>query len=75
MKWKSALEILCDCKIPIKLKRKFYKIAIRSVTLYGALLWIVKKQRIHKMSVTRMRMLKWIVEIHGKLGFEMRKFA
>ncbi len=29
MKWRCILGVLCDHRIPIKLKRKFYKIAIR----------------------------------------------
>ena len=35
MKWKSALRVLCDHKFPIKLKGKFYNIAIRPAMLYG----------------------------------------
>ena len=35
MKWKSALRVLCDHKFLIKLKGKFYKIAIRPAMLYG----------------------------------------
>jgi len=46
--------------IPIKLKRKFYKIAIQLTMLYGTECWAVKKQHIHKMSVVEMRMLRWI---------------
>ena len=33
IKQRSALGILCDCTITIKLKRNFYKTAIRSATL------------------------------------------
>ena len=54
----------------IKLKEKFYKIVIRLDMLYGAKCWVVKKQRIHKISITEMRWLKWI---SGNRGFEMKK--
>jgi hypothetical protein len=52
MKWRCILGVLCDHRIPIKLKRKFYKIAIRLAMLYGINCWAIKKQHIHKMSVT-----------------------
>ena len=52
MKWRCILGVLCDRRIPIKLKRKFYKIAIRLAMLYGINCWAFKKQHIHKMSVT-----------------------
>ena len=35
MKWKSASRILCDPRIPIKLKGKIYEIAIILAMLYG----------------------------------------
>ncbi|KAM3223006.1 hypothetical protein P3L10_022276 [Capsicum annuum] len=36
MKWKLALGVLCDKKVPPKLKGKFYRVAVRSAMLYGA---------------------------------------
>ncbi|TQD83397.1 hypothetical protein C1H46_031042 [Malus baccata] len=35
MKWKSASGVLCDRRMPLKLKGKFYRTAIRSAMLYG----------------------------------------
>ena len=35
-------KVMCDCKIPIKLNGKFYKIAIRPTMLYGTECWAVK---------------------------------
>ena len=34
MKWISASKVLCDRRIPIKLRGNFYKIAIRLIMLY-----------------------------------------
>ena len=48
MKWKNALRVLCDYRIPIKLKGKFYKTAIRLAILYGTKCWANKKQHIRK---------------------------
>lgn len=52
--------MLCDKRIPLKLKEKFYKIPIRPAMLYGAECWATNKQHIHKMSVAEMRMLRWM---------------
>ena len=35
LKWRGASGVLCDKRIPLKLKRKFYKTAIRPPMLYG----------------------------------------
>ena len=43
MKLRSTLGILCDCRIPIKLKGKLHKIAIRPTMFYGTKYWSVKK--------------------------------
>ena len=43
MKLRSTLGILCDRKIPIKLKGKFHNIAIRPTMFYGTKYWSVKK--------------------------------
>jgi hypothetical protein len=62
MKWRSALGVFCDRRIPIKLKGDFYKTTIKLAMFYGIECWVIKKQYVHKMSVTvfEMRMLGWI---------------
>ena len=52
--------ILCDNKVPQKLKGKFYRTAIRPALLYGAECWPTKGQHIQKLSVAEIRMLRWI---------------
>jgi hypothetical protein len=37
VKWRCATGVLCDSRIPIKLKKKFYKTTIRQVILYGTI--------------------------------------
>ena len=46
MKWWEASGILCDKKVPHKLKGKFYRTAIRPAMLYGAECWPTKRQHI-----------------------------
>jgi hypothetical protein len=59
VKWRQASGILCDKKVPRKLKGKFYRTAIRPAMLYGAECWATKVQHIQKMNVAEMRMLRW----------------
>jgi hypothetical protein len=56
----EAYDILCDKKISNKLKDKFYRTTIRPAMMYDANCWTTKDQYIQKMSVTEMRMLRWI---------------
>jgi hypothetical protein len=60
VKWRQTSGILCDKKVPNKLKDKFYRTVIRSAMLYGAECWATKGQHIQKMSVAEIRMLRWI---------------
>ncbi|PHT32637.1 Protein ENHANCED DISEASE RESISTANCE 2 [Capsicum baccatum] len=60
MKWKLASGVLCDRKVPPKLKGKFYRVVVRPAMLYGAECWPVKNSHIQKMKVAEMRMLRWM---------------
>ena len=62
MKWRNMLGVFCDRRITVKLKRKFFKTAIRLAKSYGTDYWGVKKQNFHKMRVIEMinvKMDKW----------------
>ena len=60
MKWRQASGVLCDKRVPQKLKGKFYRTAIRPATLYGAECWPTKRRHVQQISVAEMRMLRWI---------------
>jgi hypothetical protein len=47
MKRTSVLRVQCDCKTPTRLKRKFYKAAIRPTMLNDTRYWTVNKQHVH----------------------------
>jgi hypothetical protein len=36
LKWRQVSGVLCDPRVPLKVKGKFYRTAIRSAMLYGA---------------------------------------
>ena len=60
MKWRQASSVLCDKRVPQKLKGKFYRTAIRPTMLYGVEYWPTKKRHIQQLSVAEMCMLRWI---------------
>nr|GEV51527.1 putative reverse transcriptase domain, ribonuclease H-like domain, retroviral aspartyl protease [Tanacetum cinerariifolium] len=43
MRWRVASGVLYDKRVPLKLKGKFYRVAIRSATLYGSECWSITK--------------------------------
>ena len=53
--------IICDRKVPRKLKCKIYQTVVRPALLYGAESWAVVKYDEDLMSRTEMRMLRWIL--------------
>ena len=62
LKWRSATGVLCDRNIPLWLKGKFYRTAIRPALLYGTECWAIKRYHAPKMSVAEMRMLRWMCD-------------
>ncbi|XP_047257721.1 uncharacterized protein LOC124889778, partial [Capsicum annuum] len=60
MKWRLASGSLCNKKMPLKLKGKFYRAAVRPAMLYGAEYWPVKNSHVQKLKVAEMRMLRWM---------------
>ena len=60
MKWRQTSDVLCDKRIPQKLKGKFYRTAIRHDMLYGAECWPTKRRHVEQISVAEIRMLRWI---------------
>jgi hypothetical protein len=60
LKWRQASSVLCDPRVSLKLKDKFYRTAIRSAMLYGAECWPTKRRYVQQLSVAEMHMLRWI---------------
>ncbi|KAF3663574.1 putative pre-mRNA-processing factor 6-like [Capsicum annuum] len=55
MKWRLASGILCDKKVPPKLKGKFYRVAVWQAILYGVECWPFKTFHIQKLKVAETR--------------------
>jgi hypothetical protein len=62
LKCRQASDVLCDPRVPLKLKGKFYRTAIGSTMLYGAECWPTKRRYVQQLSVAEMRMLRWICD-------------
>ncbi|KAE8660533.1 hypothetical protein F3Y22_tig00116951pilonHSYRG00347 [Hibiscus syriacus] len=59
LKWRAATGVLCDKKVPLKLKGKFYRMAIRPALLYGSECWATKKDHVRRIEAAEMRMFRW----------------
>jgi hypothetical protein len=62
LKWRQASDVLYDPRVSLKLKDKFYRTAIRPVMLNEAECWPTKRRHIQQLSITEMRMLRWICD-------------
>ncbi|GJV10816.1 retrovirus-related pol polyprotein LINE-1 [Tanacetum coccineum] len=51
LKWRTATGVLCDRNVPLKLKGKFYRVAIRPAMLYGLEFWPITKALANRMEV------------------------
>ena len=56
---RDAVEsVLCDRRMPVKLKGKVYKIVVRPALLYGAETWATTRGQEARLEVNEMRMLR-----------------
>jgi hypothetical protein len=60
LKWHQVSGVLCDPRVPLKLKDKLYRTVIRPTMLYGAECWSTKRRHVQQLSVAEMHMLRWI---------------
>ncbi|XP_059281211.1 uncharacterized protein LOC132034891 [Lycium ferocissimum] len=60
LRWRLASSVLCDKKVPPKLKGKFYILVIRPALLCGVECWPVKNSYVQRMKMAEMRMLRWM---------------
>jgi len=59
-KWKYASGVLCDKRMPVKLKDKVYRTVVRPVVMYGSECWPLKKTQVQRLMVVEMRMIRWM---------------
>ncbi|RDX71370.1 hypothetical protein CR513_49299, partial [Mucuna pruriens] len=66
LKWRKTLEVICDHKVPTKLKDKFYCFVIRLTILYGNECWTLKEQHKRKGRSSRNEIFMKDVSPHKK---------
>ena len=58
--WKRCIGVLCDRRMPVKLKGNVYKTVVRPALLYGAETWATTRGQEAGLEVKEMRMLRWV---------------
>ena len=58
--WKRCSGVLCDRRMPVKLKGKVYKTVVRPALLYGTETWATTRGQEARLEVNEMRMLRWM---------------
>ena len=66
MNWKKCSGVLCDKKMPVKLKGKVYRTVVRPAMLYGAETWATTKRQESRIEVNEMRTLRWMCGVTRK---------
>ena len=66
MNWKKCSGMLCDKRMPVKLKGKVYRTVVRPAMLYGAETWATTKRQESRIEVNEMRMLRWMCGVTRK---------
>jgi len=52
--------VLCDKRMPVRIKGKVYRTVIRPAILYCSECWPIKKTQVQKLRFVEMRMIKWM---------------
>ena len=58
--WREVTGVICDRKVPVKLKHEIYTNVIRPTMTYGAECWTIKNKDEMLMHKTEMRMVRYI---------------
>ena len=66
MNWKKCSGVLCDKRMPVKLKGKVYRTVVRPAMLYGAETWATAKRQGSRIEVNEMSMLRWMCGVKRK---------
>ena len=72
MNWKKCSGVLCDKRMPVKLKGKVYRTVVRPAMLYGAETWATTKRQESRIEVNEMRMLRWMCGVTRKDKYQER---
>ena len=58
--WRKVTGVVCDKRVPVKLKGKIHKTVVRPAMMYGLETGPIKKTEERKLDVAEMKMLRWM---------------
>ncbi|XP_064121570.1 uncharacterized protein LOC135226022 [Macrobrachium nipponense] len=64
--WRKVSGVICDRKVPIRLKGRVHKAVVRPAMTYGLEAAPLKKTEGKKLNVTEMRILRWMSGVTKK---------
>ena len=62
-KWRELSTVICDKKVPTKLKILLYQTVIRPMVLYGYETWPMSVKDERRMATTEMRLVRWAMGV------------
>ncbi|XP_077061885.1 uncharacterized protein LOC143714541 [Siphateles boraxobius] len=75
-KWRQVTGVLCNRRMPIRLKSKIYEIIVRPVALYGAESWPATAKHGQLLHAMEMHMLRWslgLTRLDDVMNIDVRK--
>ena len=64
--WKRVSEVICDRRLPARVKRKVYSSVVRPTMVYGLETVAVTKKQVEEMEVAEMKMLRFAMGVTRK---------
>ena len=65
-RWRRVSGVICDKRLPARLKRKVYSSMVRSAMVYGLETVAVTKKQVEEMEVAEMKMLRFAMGVTRK---------
>ena len=64
--WRRVSEVICDKRLPARVKRKVYSFVVRPEMVYGLETVAVTKKQVEEMEVAKMKMLRFTMGVTRK---------
>ena len=64
--WRRVLEVICDRRLPARVKGKVYSLVVRPAMVYGLETVAVTKKQVKEMEVAEMKMLRFAISVTRK---------
>ena len=64
--WKKVLQVICNRRLPARVKGKVYSSVVRPAMVYGLETVAVTKKRVKEMEVAEMKMLRFAMGVMRK---------